>query len=195
MTPAHAILYRFFEIHFNTIIPSMPRSSKVVSLLQFSPPKPCKQFFPTSHAPHAPPIPYTLTWSPAYFVNSTNHAALRYAAVSTFLLLHLLRTNIFISAVFSSTLNLCFTINVRHPSFKLIQYKTQKFSFHVVCKKCINFMQNLFSFRSGNAPREVTSPTFLQQNKFFFSASKENMSTRGLNPNCRSFKSYYILPR
>ena len=113
MPPAHAILSRFFKILLNIIISAMPRSSTVVSLLQFSPPKPCKQFFPPSH-PHAPPTPHTLTWSPAYVVNSTNHAALRYAAVSSFLLLHLLRTNIFISTVFFSTLNLCFPINIRH---------------------------------------------------------------------------------
>jgi hypothetical protein len=128
MTPAHAILSRFFKTYFNIIIPSTPMSSQVVSLLQDSPPKPCKHFSPSSHVPHAPPTPYTWTWSPAYFVNSTNNEAPRYAIFSSFLLLHLLCTNVFVSTVLSSTLHLCFSINVRHRASNPYNTKTQKFS-------------------------------------------------------------------
>jgi len=132
MTPAHAVLSRSFKFHFNIIIPSMPRSSQVVSLRQDSPPNPSKHFFPPSHVPHAPPTPYTWTWSPAYFVNRTNDEAPRYAIFSSFLLLHLLRTNIFISTVFSSTLNLCFSINVRHRASN--SYNTKRKNFLISCR-------------------------------------------------------------
>ena len=66
INPAHALPSHFLKIHFNIILPSMPRSSK--SSLSFSFSHQTLQvplLSPTVQ--HALPIPFLLIWSPKYY--------------------------------------------------------------------------------------------------------------------------------
>jgi hypothetical protein len=56
INPLHALLSYLSNIHFNTIVPSPPRSTQVASFLQISPPKPCMHLSYPPYMPHAPAI-------------------------------------------------------------------------------------------------------------------------------------------
>jgi len=60
-----------FEVHFNIILPSVPRSCKW-SVLQVSPPKPCMNFCSSPHVT-SPTIWWYLITPKWHFVRSSNH--------------------------------------------------------------------------------------------------------------------------
>jgi hypothetical protein len=98
--------------------------------LQVSLPKPCMHFSVSPYIPHTPVPLSSFIWSPGYcLVSSPDHKPSRYAVHSTSALL---RPNIFLATILSSTLSLCPALNVtpvEHKGNILFLYALVLFSF------------------------------------------------------------------
>jgi hypothetical protein len=61
ISPLHALPFYFFNIYFNIILPSTPRSSKLPHSFSFPLQKPFAHF--SSYVPYTQPISFSLIWS------------------------------------------------------------------------------------------------------------------------------------
>ena len=116
MNPVQHVTYYFLKIHLNITLLSMPRSFKqyiYIYFFQFSLPKLGMCFLYAPYMLHTPPV------SPFIWYRYTHHEVLHYAVLSVLLLLLPCRPSIFPSTLFSDTLKLCFSPNLRdqdpHP--------------------------------------------------------------------------------
>jgi hypothetical protein len=85
IVPVHASPSHSFNLHLNSIIPSVPRSYKWFLSVWFPSPKPCMSLSCPPYMPHA--LPISSIWSPEqYLVRNTDHKAPRYVIFSTLML-------------------------------------------------------------------------------------------------------------
>jgi hypothetical protein len=73
--------------------------------------------------------------SPAYATCTTHHESPRYAVVYSFLLLHPSYVQIFSSALFSDTVNMCSSYSLTFSIFQLCPLKTKYFPQNFVLKR------------------------------------------------------------
>jgi len=102
INPIHASQFHLLKIHFDTILPSMPRSSKWFFPLGL----PTKTLFAPSLSPICATCPIHLIIdliTQRYLVRSTQHEALNYGVFSTPLPLRLSCTQISSSPPYSQT--------------------------------------------------------------------------------------------
>jgi len=102
MNPVLAILFYFYKIYFNIILPIFFWVFQVASFLHVLPPKFCVRFSYPSYVPHSQPISASIIWSGTTYMEE--HKSCSYS-IRSFLHLagtsSLLGPNILLSPLFS----------------------------------------------------------------------------------------------
>jgi hypothetical protein len=146
----------------------MPGSSKWSLSLRFPHQNPVYTSpLPHTYVPHAPPISFFLIWSlQQYLVSSTDNKAPPYIVFSIFLLCPSSSPNIFINILFSNTLSIRASLNVRDQTVFLwcvemqvvwsvmtfrrhlssLQYRSQELTTQPIlsCSRILHIFKNLF---------------------------------------------------
>ena len=115
MNPIRHVTSYSFKIRFNFTLLSMPRLFKQYIYFFFS--FPCQNLVYVSYMRYC--MPHTPACLILYLARYKHHEVLHYAVLSVLLLLLPCRPSIFLNTLFSNTINLCFSPNLRdqdpHP--------------------------------------------------------------------------------